>query len=92
MLHTTIVRFKVMNQGMFKPYLIPAGSFTLHVKMIEPRVLGYTGSDNAAATLSDLPVHYFTHPLNGKLYIHYIVKKRKTIIVNLFTLNASQLP
>ena len=38
-LHTTIVRFELMKQGMFQPYLIPAGSITLHAKkMIEPRV------------------------------------------------------
>ena len=27
-LHTIIVRFKVMNQGMFQPYMIPAGSMS----------------------------------------------------------------
>ena len=69
-----------MNQGMFQPYLIPAGSIALHAKKIEPRI--YLGIQveiiEAAATLFDLLVYYLTHPLNGKLYIHYM-KKRKTL-------------
>ena len=79
---TYTTRFKVMtNQGMFQPYLIPARSFTLH--------LGIQVEIIAAAALFDLSVYYITHPLNGKLYIHYIVKKRKALWIYLL---ASQLP
>ena len=86
-LHTTIVWFKVMNQDMFQAYLIPAGSFTLHVKMIKPQYLCIQVEIIApAATLFDLSVYYFTHPSTSfKWEAIQQSHEEKENFVNLFT-------
>ena len=84
-LHTTLVRFELMNQGMFQLYLIPAGNIALHAKkMIVPRVLGYTSiiEITAAAALFDLSVYYFTHPSTSFKWeaVHPLHEEKESLV------------